>query len=239
MVTQLLFGEYVIVLETQKKWSYIEICQDGYRGWLYSPMVKPVTKESAIPFINSGPRIPGNLFLPVVNNESKYPFYIPAGSLLYEYNPACSTFRINDIQFKCRQEPLFYPHENIRENISQAALIFRNIPYLWGGKNPFGMDCSGLTQTVVKLFGIRIPRDASQQVDKGTNVNISEAKPGDLAFFDNEQGEIIHTGIITAHRQIIHASGMVRLDRIDHRGIYNSTLKQYTHKLRVIKNVLD
>jgi len=240
MVSQLVFGEYVTIIEKQQKWSFVEICHDGYQGWIYSPMILNVPEESALSMINSNARILGNLILPVTNNLSKHPIYIPAGSSLYEYKPASNSFRTGDLHFYCQQEPFFYSRENIRENISQAALGFINIPYLWGGKNPFGMDCSGLTQTVMKLFGTKIPRDARKQVGEGITVNfIDEAKPGDLAFFDNEEGEIIHTGIIIRNQQIIHASGRVRVDRIDHQGIYDSALKQYTHRLRVIKNVLD
>ena len=140
----------------------------------------------------------------------------------------------------CLEEPAFYSYDNIRENIRNAAQKFLNIPYLWGGKNPFGMDCSGFTQVIMKIFGKSIPRDAGQQVVEGKNINfINEAKTGDLAFFDNEEGEIIHTGLVVNNQQIIHASGYVRLDRVDHQGIYNRTHKQYTHKLRVLKSVLD
>jgi gamma-D-glutamyl-L-lysine dipeptidyl-peptidase len=90
------------------------------------------------------------------------------------------------------------------------------------------------------MFGRFIPRDSRQQVDNGINVNfISEARAGDLAFFDNEEGEIIHTGIILKNQEIIHASGRVRVDRIDHQGIYNSTIRRYTHRLRVVKNILE
>ena len=240
MISQLLFGEYVTIIEKQQKWSFVEICHDGYQGWLYNPMIMDVPEESALGMINSNFRVLGNLILPVKNNISKHPIYIPAGSSIYAYKPASNSFRIDDLHFYCQQEPFFYTRENIRENIGQAALGFMNIPYLWGGKNPFGMDCSGLTQTVMKLFGIKIPRDARQQVAEGITVNFAdEAQPGDLAFFDNEEGEIIHTGIIIRNQQIVHASALVRVDRIDHQGIYNSTLKQYTHRLRVIKNVLD
>ena len=240
MISQLIFGEHVLILEKQKKWSFIENCRDNYRGWVFNSMIYQLTEEEALQLNSTGPPVLATLLLPVADTKTKYTFYIPAGSLLHHYKPASNSFHINDYHFNCLDEPLFYKKEEIREKISQTALKFLNIPYLWGGKNPFGMDCSGLTQTILSMYGIIIPRDACQQVEKGITINfISEAKPGDLAFFDNDEGEISHTGIIISNQQIIHASGQVRIDRIDHQGIYNSTIKQYTHKLRVIKNVVD
>jgi len=112
-------------------------------------------------------------------------------------------------------------------------------PYLWGGRNPFGIDCSGFTQLVYKVNDVALPRDASQQVEMGRTLNfLNEAKPGDLAFFDNDEGAIVHVGILLGHNKIIHSSGKVRTDVVDHQGIFNVDLKRYTHKLRVIKTVL-
>ena len=240
MTSQVVFGEHVIILEKQQKWSFVEICSDGYRGWLYHPMIQPVTEQDMSEINNSPGRILGSLFLPVLAGQGKFPCFIPAGSTLYRYKAASNSFYAGNIQFTCQMEPFFYKQDNIREDICAAAQKFINTPYLWGGKNPFGMDCSGLNQIVFKLFGISIPRDAGQQVTVGRTINfISESQPGDLAFFDNEEGEIIHTGIIIDHQQIVHASDQVRVDRIDHQGIYNSKLKQYTHRLRVIKNIID
>jgi cell wall-associated NlpC family hydrolase len=125
-----------------------------------------------------------------------------------------------------------------KQNIVPAALLYLNSPYLWGGKSPFGIDCSGLTQMVYKICGIKLYRDASEQALQGQSLSfIEEAIPGDLAFFDNEEGQIIHVGIIMKNNYIIHAHGKVRIDRLDHTGIFNPELKTYTHKLRVIKQI--
>jgi len=110
---------------------------------------------------------------------------------------------------------------------------------LWGGRSPFGIDCSGFTQMVYKLCGMPLKRDAWMQAEQGQDIHLlDETQPGDLAFFDNEEGRIIHVGILTTKNRIIHASGKVRLDSIDHQGIFNSETKRYTHNLRLLKRLI-
>ncbi|MNL48577.1 Gamma-D-glutamyl-L-lysine endopeptidase [compost metagenome] len=117
--------------------------------------------------------------------------------------------------------------------------MFLNAPYLWGGRSILGIDCSGFTQVCYKILGIKLKRDAYQQADQGELVSfINEGKLGDLAFFDNAEGRITHVGILINSHQIIHASGRVRIDSIDHQGIFNEETQQYSHKLRIIKRIL-
>jgi cell wall-associated NlpC family hydrolase len=151
------------------------------------------------------------------------------------------------MNFKLGKEKFVYSGQAINEksdllngeHIRKFALKFLHAPYQWGGRSPFGIDCSGLTQIVFKLYGVNLPRDAYQQSELGKTLHfINEAREGDIAFFDNEDEKITHTGIILNNDQIIHASGSVRIDNIDHYGIYNKELKKYTHKLRIIKRVL-
>jgi cell wall-associated NlpC family hydrolase len=124
------------------------------------------------------------------------------------------------------------------ENIAVAATSFLNTPYLWGGRTHFGIDCSGFTQAVFKLQGINLLRDASQQVDQGYAINLlQETKLGDLAFFENQEGNIVHVGILLNNEKIIHASGRVKIDFIDEKGIFSEELKRYTHKLKAIKRM--
>src|SRR5690606_7204908 len=127
-----------------------------------------------------------------------------------------------------------------KPNFINTAFLYLNAPYLWGGKTPFGIDCSGLTQMVYRLNGHKLFRDASQQAPQVEALSvIEESTPADLAFFDNAEGEIIHVSIIMKNNYIIHAHGKVRIDRLDHTGIFNADTGKYSHKLRVIKKIVE
>ena len=131
----------------------------------------------------------------------------------------------------CGQKP--------KSDLVKTAFMYLNAPYLWGGKTPFGIDCSGFTQMVYKLNGYSLLRDASQQATQGEALSfIEESEAGDLAFFDNDEGVITHVGIIMEDNYIIHSSGKVRIDRLDHLGIFNPDTQRHTHKLRVIKKYI-
>ena len=125
-----------------------------------------------------------------------------------------------------------------KKMIIENAYMYINSPYLWGGRSPFGIDCSGFTQVVYKLCGIRLKRDASQQAEQGTTIkSLEESTPGDLAFFANGTEKITHVGILLPQHKIIHASGKVRVDKIDPQGIFNEDKNTYTHNLRLIKRI--
>jgi cell wall-associated NlpC family hydrolase len=138
------------------------------------------------------------------------------------------------------QGKLFTPLSDQRRSLQELAGIYLNAPYQWGGKSPFGIDCSGFVQLIFKMHGILLPRDARVQAEYGNTLSfVEEAEPGDLAFFDNEEGNIIHVGMVIAGGKIIHASGKVRIDKLDHQGIYNVEARNYTHRLRLLKRIVD
>ena len=125
------------------------------------------------------------------------------------------------------------------DSLADTAMKYINSPYIWGGRIPSGIDCSGLTQLAYKIHGIPIPRDSWKQAESGKSIDfIDQAEPGDLVFFDNDRGKISHVGMILSKGLVIHASGRVRIDSIDHQGIFKSEIGGYSHKLRMIRRIL-
>jgi cell wall-associated NlpC family hydrolase len=150
------------------------------------------------------------------------------------------TFEVGEMSYMIQGNNFSSSRSNSRELIIEKALKYFNSPYLWGGRSPFGIDCSGFSQILYKMAGFPIPRNASEQSLIGENLSfLEESKPGDLAFFDNEEGNIIHVGIIWEKNKIIHSSGMVRIDNIDQFGIYNVDTKRYSHKLRIMRRIIQ
>jgi cell wall-associated NlpC family hydrolase len=232
IVSQVLFGEHFEVEQQSGPWSRIKHAYDGYEGWIDTKQFRQISASefaqlSADPAILNGDLIeyvtaPDNLLIP-----------IPLGASLSFLNHA----EINTANFDF--EGLKTNGVKPKHNLIATAFLYLNAPYLWGGKTPFGIDCSGFTQMVYKLNGYKLLRDASQQATQGEPLSfIEESEPGDLAFFDNEEGRITHVGIIMENNYIIHASGKVRIDRLDHLGIYNAETNRHTHKLRVIKKYI-
>jgi len=238
MLTQIMFGEHVEVLKLAENWANIRNAYDGYSGWIDKKTLVEIS-EKQFNKLNKPKAVfvlPDLLSYAIDENNSSY--ILPAGSSLPHYNSKNLSFSLGDKKFILKQSPQKLKKSS-RENICNSALAFLNSAYLWGGKNPFGIDCSGLSQIVYKIAGVRIPRDTGKQVSAGVPISfLFETKPGDLAFFDNDERNIVHVGIILSPDKIIHASGKVRIDTIDHQGIYNSELQRYTHKLRVLINVV-
>ncbi len=233
MVTQLLFGDLYQVISLRKKWVQIKIDADGYEGFIDRLMFFEITEKEHTRLLHAEHIYNNNLLAQA--EENNHPVQVVQGSRLPVGEE--HSFMVGNKTWTYQNEQRI--NKPCRETIKQTALSYLNTPYLWGGKTPFGIDCSGFTQMVYRINGILIPRDASQQVSKGIARNFAdEAQVGDLAFFDNEEGNVIHVGIVLEDRKIIHASGKVRIDRLDHQGIFNEERQGYTHKLRVIQNLL-
>ena len=187
---------------------------DNYQGWIDKKQLEPVDEV---------PPIKGMIDLAAVVLS---PQILPAGAYLRSKDSSVNS-------------------DHQKRTITESAMLFHHCPYLWGGRTAFGIDCSGLTQLSARLAGISISRDASQQVEHGEAITfVGEAANGDLAFFDNAEGRIIHVGIILRDvkkpddLEIIHASGKVRIDRLDHQGIFNKEIGKYTHNLRMIRRIV-
>ena len=227
MVTQVLYGDAFKVLEQRKKWSRIRLAFDKYEGWIDNKQFIEVSEEDYTTFTNSEFKLSSDL-VEFIHNEDGQLLPISMGSNVSQVNFLKHQF---DGHVKDTSKG--------KSGLIDTAIMYLNAPYLWGGKTPFGIDCSGFTQMVYKLNGIKLLRDASQQATQGEPLSfIEEAEPGDLAFFDNNEGAIIHVGIIMNDNYIIHAHGKVRIDRLDHTGIFNTEKNTHTHKLRVIKKIV-
>lgn len=235
MVSQVLFGEHFQVLDRSKQWRKIRLAFDKYEGWIDEKQYLEISKEYYSE-LEAGDRYLSNELVDFVSesNDTNKLLTIPLGSTLPLYSK--NSFTLNSKKFSFDGKVASVKEK--KSNIIKTTFMYLNTPYLWGGKTPFGIDCSGFTQMVYKLNGYKLFRDASQQANQGEVLSfIEESEPGDLAFFDNNEGEIIHVGIIMANNHIIHASGCVRIDRIDQSGIFNEQTKKHTHKLRVIKKI--
>ena len=237
MVNQLLFGDMVVIKDKVADWYLIEGNDDNYEGWTDRKQIHLLSRDiynklSAAPkfFMNE---ITGEC----VRQQDRTSLWLVMGSQIYGVKE--NSFDIDGIQYTLNGSVVREYDKPDREKVIETALKYLNAPYLWGGRSPFGIDCSGFTQVVYKICGFQLPRDASEQVSLGESIDfIHEARPGDLAFFGNDEGNIIHVGIMLENQKIIHASGQVRIDKIDHHGIYNAAENKYSHHLRIVKRII-
>ena len=225
MVTQLIYGDLISVIEERENWTKIKSEFDDYIGWIDSKQYKKLDETQKKDLKN--PSYSDDL-VEFVETEKNELLTISIGSVVSNSSILNHKFEGNLVTGK-----------QTKESIVDTALLYLHSPYLWGGKTPFGIDCSGFTQMVYKINGYKLLRDARDQATQGKTLSfIEESEPGDLAFFHNELDDIIHVGIILRDNHIIHASGKVRIDRLDQSGIYNNDLNKHTHSLRYIKKII-
>ncbi len=231
MLSQVLFGEKYTILDSAGHWYKIKTCFDDYAGWID----KDHLHHSADTDGSRGYVISRSL---PCYKPDKTRIVLEPGCEIYYPDFDRKTFRIAGKIYTAGDEL----NENIIKNempIPDTAMRFLNSPYLWGGRIPSGIDCSGFTQLVYKLMGIAIPRDSRKQMEKGETIGfLEESRAGDLAFFDDERGTITHVGLILARGLIIHSSGRVKIDIIDQQGIFRNDTGRYSHHLRIIKRIL-
>ena len=263
MSTQILFAEQCEILAEQARWYQVRLCQDGQEGWVDKKMLTPLSaeEEQKLPAEATAMVLMPMAYAVSENNGQTIP--LTAGTRLCNYKDGRFEllgvgFRIDPSMVLTAPLPLDEPH------LLQAVRFFLNIPYLWGGKNAMGMDCSGFTQVILSLFGKHLLRNASEQATQGTEVNgLEDAQAGDLAFFckpnaDNENNvnnennannanngahaPITHVGILIDKQRIIHCSGRVKVEKIDATGIFSIEQAdaqhpqgQYTHQLLSIR----
>jgi hypothetical protein len=234
MVSQVLFGETYKVLDQKGKWILIQLQADGYEGWIDSLQHQPLTETQALSYAKEDCMLLNELTAMHMPKQT--------GTLILSFGSALRpSLKVLFPEFMHNfpaKEFESTPNAFDADKMAAAARKLEGTTYVWGGKSVFGIDCSGFTQICAKAAGYQLFRDANQQAAQGEIVDfLEEAKSGDLAFFDNEEGNIIHVGILLSPNQIIHASGSVRVDMLDHHGIFNKQQNKYTHKLRLIKSL--
>lgn len=238
MVSQILAGEKIEVIELEDPWIMVINLNDHVRGWVDRKMFEELFEGEDNAFAG---KPAGVIKPPLYCARDQYGrnFCLPAGSRLYLHGSSIAVAPGRNLEGDVRHH-IFMPAYTSGKDIVATALLFNGAPYLRGGKTIFGMDAAGLIQITSCLNGIRIPRMLEDQVETGTVVSFSEeAQPGDIAFFENTDGTISHAGLVMEGGRIVHAYGEVRVDLFDHEGIFNKHTRQYTHKLRVIKRIHD
>ena len=231
MVNQLLFGESFSISEQKEDWIKITGDLDAYEGWITDNNVI-ISGDNSSESLNA---VTSQVLRVGISEKPESSILLSPGSTLPNINYEEKCFFIGEQKYSVYGD--INPPVTVcdTETIRKVSLSFLNAPYLWGGRNLFGIDCSGLAQILFKICGINLARDASQQVKSGISVNfVSEARPGDLAFFAKPDEDISHVGIILDEKTIIHASGKVRMDSFDQVGIYQKEKQNYSHYLRVI-----
>ncbi|MBP8959962.1 MAG: C40 family peptidase [Bacteroidales bacterium] len=231
MVSQILFGERYTVIDQAVNWMKIELEFDGYKGWIDKDHVQ------FLPHNEKRHNYTINRALTCIRPDNTK-LAIEPGSEVYDPDFSAGIFYAGNDVYKADKE-FSESYISLNESLCDTALRFINSPYLWGGRIPTGIDCSGFTQLVYKIHGIALPRDSFQQAEKGVTVElIKDSRPGDLVFFDNDRGQITHVGMILEEGVVIHASGRVRTDIINQKGIFRKNEGRYTHNLKLIKRIL-
>jgi cell wall-associated NlpC family hydrolase len=231
MLSQILFGEKYYVLEKSGNWMKIETLFDKYRGWIDMDHIMYSADDEG----SSGQVLNRALFC-YKNDKTK--LVLEAGCEIFNPDFDEKTFNAGKNVYTTISE-FNKSYISTNDSIVDTAMKFINSPYIWGGRIPSGIDCSGLTQLAYKIHGKSIARDSWVQAGEGRIIDfIDEALPGDLVFFDNDLGRISHVGMIISRGLVIHASGRVRIDAIDHQGIFKQETGGYSHKLRTIRRIV-
>lgn len=241
MVTQVLFGDLLRLVQKQGEWYKIRAFDDNYEGWVANTMIEPISdsflsKDDHFKFVADA-TAPVN----VVRGGQHSQITLVKGArfpvIPYRENDQELFLKIGKTAFRVQERYLIDPLPATIDAMALTAKAYLNAPYLWGGKTPFGVDCSGFMQMLFRQHGISLPRDSYQQVEVGRNMAFADRRPGDVAFFTEGSPRISHVGFLLDRDTIIHGSGRVRIDALTEEGILNSETDQYTHKFAAMRRV--
>ncbi len=227
-VTQLLYGEVFKIPEARKHWSRIRTPSDRCEGWVRNTQISSISEAEYTQLKNpDGMQIASDLISHICTSDGLL-IPIPVGASVHGASALSHT-----------HEGATFEAGTLKRSLVDTALLYLNSPELKGGRSPFGIDADGLTQMVYRTMGVMLSRQAAEQASQGSPLSfIEESEPGDLAFFDTPDGVINHVGLIMGDNYIVHCHGKVRIDRLDHTGIFNADQRRYTHPLRVIVKIL-
>lgn len=226
IITQLLFGDLVEIIEKGQPWIKIRFPQENYEGWMDFKQLSYLNSAEYERLKNNNPLYLKDAMSQINGPEGLQTIFL--GSALHQLKGNQMQVGNNTYQF------VNLPNQ-IERSLVETALIYLNTPYLWGGKSLFGIDCSGLVQNCFKAQGKVIPRDASQQVYFGHEIAYTDRQIGDVPFFINAKGIVHHVGILTEKNKIIHAAGQVRVDPFTDQGIFREDLNKFTHHYHSIR----
>ena len=237
MCSQVLFAETMTLLKEEGAWAKIKLDADGYEGWVDRKMISTLSDEAYSDLLAAPKAVVAFPVALAMSAENQTTLLLSGGTRLPNYNNG--TFELLGIKFNIDPSTVLPQGTTFdTSKVMPIAHFFLNTPYLWGGRNALGIDCSGFVQMIYGIFGIQLPRDASQQVNQGRVVDfLTEVKAGDLAFFENADRKIVHVGLMLDSENIMHASGRVKINKIDAQGIVSELDGTHTHRLRIIKRI--
>ena len=235
MTSQLLLGEPVTVLENGKTFCRIRCCDDDFEGYVRSDQLIAATERS-FRLQRDNPAFALDLWSTILGDQAGLP--VTFGARLPEFDG----MRLLHGERRFSYSGQAALSEDLR---TEADLLLRfarrwlYAPALTGGRTPAGIDPGAFVQLVSRLINVKLPRTPAAMSQHGRMVDfVIQAQPADLAFFDNRRGDITHVGILLPDSQVLHVGDRVRIDAVDHYGIFNYEVGRYTHRLRVVKRLL-
>lgn len=222
LLTQLLLNDKATLLQDGVLWIYIEGKFTGTKGWVLKAQFAEIDEAMyhALPLSIT----------------------VPDSHLIASAGFIPGTFH-DEMPDDDGRSVLVGTIAPIEAVMRTLLFSFLEAPYMWGGVTHFGIDCSGLSLLFYRFYGIHLTPFASEQFEQGSTLDfLQEARCGDLAFFESDEEEIIHVGILLNPGEIVHATekaGKVVIDAIDQEGIISRQSGKRTHRLRLVKRYLS